>query len=95
MIIKMDFQLNVMRVFVIGVDNVSVGSEWLKIGSGRVTGGERAVLGAGIGSWGLLRRGDGVGGWFEKTLFKHFFFFCPVLRSNKIYIIHNHLIDNI
>ena len=109
MIIKMDFQLNVMRVFVIGVDNVSVGSEWLKIGSGRVTGGERAVLGAGIGSWGLLRRGDGVGGWgrlqknltvqlqfhFEKTLFKHFFFFCPVLRSNKIYIVHNHLIDNI
>ena len=91
----MDFQLNVMRVFVIGVDNVSVGSEWLKIGSGRVTGGERAVLGAGIGSWGLLRRGDGVVGWFEKTLFKHFFFFCPVLRSNKIYIVHNHLIDNI
>ena len=32
---------------------------------------------------------------FEKTLFKYFFFFCPVLRSNKIYIVRNHLIDNI
>ena len=42
-----------MRVFVIGVDNVCVGSELPKIGSGRVTGGERAVLGAGIGSWGM------------------------------------------
>ena len=46
-----------MRVFVIGVDNVCVGSELPKIGSGRVTGGERAVLGAGIGSWGMLRTG--------------------------------------
>ena len=56
--IEMDFQLNVKRVFVIGVDNVSVGSEGRKIGRARVTGGERAVLGAGIGSWGMLRRGS-------------------------------------
>ena len=64
--IEMDFQLNVMRVFVIGVDNVSVGSELPKIGSGRVTGGERAVLGAGIGSWGMLRRGSRTG-WVGKA----------------------------
>ena len=64
--IEMDFQLNVMRVFVIGVDNVSVGSEGPKIGRARVTGGEWAVLGAGIGSWGMLRRGSRTG-WLGKA----------------------------
>ena len=75
--IEMDFQLNVMRVFVIGVDNVSVGSEGPKIGSARVTGGERAVLGAGIGSWGMLRRGSRTE-WLGKAPEK---FNCPITIS--------------
>ena len=45
---------------------VSVGSEGPKIGRARVTGGERAVLGAGIGSWGMLRRGSRTG-WLRKA----------------------------